>query len=262
MGCGMAGIVVMQERLFSAEVAAGTLLVILGVFLGLLGCAGEMTSSLPVGGGAAAGRAGERTKDQRAETAAGEGGSRAGAETVAQPEPGGAAKSGGAEGPGSGVSLPAPGESDGGELPEPAAAVELPEASPTKTVREISFDTIKFEMKKEEPFERRMIGPTIEGMAGQKVRVRGFMRPGFQQAGIRKFILLRDNQECCFGPGAALYDCIIVDMPEGESTEYKVRPITVEGTFGIRELKNPSAGLEPGAPSHLAIYHLHADRVW
>ena len=67
-------------------------------------------------------------------------------------------------------------------------------------------------------------------------------------------MLVRDNQECCFGQGAALYDCILVEMTPGNSAEYSIRPVAVEGTFDIRELKGPDG-------RHLAIYRMDAESV-
>jgi hypothetical protein len=54
---------------------------------------------------------------------------------------------------------------------------------------------------------------------------------------------------CCFGPGAALYDCILVEMDAGKSVSYTLKPVAVTGVFSIRELKDPDG-------KHLAIYHL------
>ena len=122
--------------------------------------------------------------------------------------------------------------------------------------RECTFDDIKFEMEKSDPFERSMITDNIAALVGIKIRIRGYILPSFQQSGLTKFVLVRDNMECCFGPGAALYDCIVVDMDAGRTTEFSIRPVAVEGTFSIRELKGPG----PNA-IHLAIYHLQAETV-
>jgi hypothetical protein len=65
---------------------------------------------------------------------------------------------------------------------------------------------------------------------------------------------VRDNQQCCFGQGAALYDCILVEMKPGKSAEYLIRPVAVEGTFSIDELLGPDG-------RHLAIYRLEAESV-
>src|SRR5688572_20674696 len=77
-------------------------------------------------------------------------------------------------------------------------------AAPAK-IRDLTFDDLKFEMKKEDPFVRSLLTPKIEQLSGAKIRIRGFILPTFQQKGITRFILVRDNMECCFGPGAALY---------------------------------------------------------
>lgn len=120
--------------------------------------------------------------------------------------------------------------------------------------REITFDTIKFEMVKGEPFFRSMLTPTINELDGHPVKLRGYILPSFQQTGITQFVLVRDNLECCFGPGAALFDCVIVDMRPGKSADYTVRPVTVEGTFKVQELLDPEG-------KHLAIYHLDGNAV-
>ena len=72
---------------------------------------------------------------------------------------------------------------------------------------------------------------------GHEIRIRGYILPSFQQAGLTQFVLVRDNMECCFGPGAALYDCIVVKMLPGRTANFSIRPVAVTGTFGIKELK-------------------------
>ncbi len=115
-----------------------------------------------------------------------------------------------------------------------------------------TFDDIRFEMKLEEPFRREMLTGPIEAMFGQRIRIRGFILPTAQKSGLREFVLVRDNQECCFGPGAALYDCIFVEMQSGKTAEYSIRPVAVEGTFGLQEIVGPDG-------RHLAIYHLNGE---
>jgi hypothetical protein len=127
-------------------------------------------------------------------------------------------------------------------------------AAERKSTREITFDTLKFDIEKGEPFKRSMLTPAIEKLEGQRVRIRGYMLPSFQQSGITQFVLVRDNMECCFGPGAALYDCIIVEMVNDQSCNFSVRPIAVEGVFAVREFKGPD-------DMHLAIFHLDGERV-
>ena len=72
--------------------------------------------------------------------------------------------------------------------------------------------------------------------------------------GIKQFVLVRDNQECCFGPGAALYDCVLVTMEPGKTTEYSYRGIAVEGELRLDELKGPDGRA-------LAIYQMKGEAV-
>lgn len=120
-------------------------------------------------------------------------------------------------------------------------------------VKELTFDDIKFDMKKGDPFERSLLTKKIEDLNGATIRIRGFMLPSYQQKGITQFVLVRDNMECCFGPGAALCDCIMVDL-KGTSTTFTVKPIAVEGVFKIEEFPDPDGNV-------LAIYHLDATKV-
>ena len=116
--------------------------------------------------------------------------------------------------------------------------------------KNITFDTIKFDIEKDGDFQRKMLTDKIEALNGKSVKIRGYILPTsvFKQTGIRQFVLVRDNMECCFGPGAAIYDCIIIEMAEKESTSFTTRPVAVEGKFTIREYK--------AAGRLLAIYHV------
>ncbi|MEX2141419.1 MAG: DUF3299 domain-containing protein [Pirellulales bacterium] len=138
--------------------------------------------------------------------------------------------------------------------PKQEATAAQSSAAGRKSTREISFDTLKFDIEKGQPFKRSMLTAGIEKLAGERVRIRGYMLPSFQQSGIKQFVLVRDNMECCFGPGAALYDCVIVEMVNDQSADFSVRPIAVEGTFSVREFKGPD-------DMHLAIFHLDGERV-
>jgi hypothetical protein len=139
------------------------------------------------------------------------------------------------------------------KFPAAAAASRLPSGMAGGTSN-ITFDTIKFEMEKTQPFKPEMLTPAIRALDGKRIRIKGYILPSFQQSGIKQFVLVRDNMQCCFGPGAALYDCIVVDMAPGKTTEFKVTPVTVDGTFSMSDLLDPDG-------KHLAIYHLTGESV-
>ena len=136
----------------------------------------------------------------------------------------------------------------------PAAMAQRANEKQTPKRQDITFDDIKFEMKKGSRFKREMLTKKIVQLNEKPIKIRGYMLPSFQQKGITQFVLVRDNMECCFGPGAALYDCILVEMVAGKSTSYTVRPVSVEGKFSISEFKDPDG-------NHLAIYRLDGLQV-
>lgn len=138
------------------------------------------------------------------------------------------------------------------ELPQEASST-TPEPAASGVV-EATFDDIKFPMEKTERFERSMLTPKVESLFGKQIRIRGYMYPTLRKKGLTQFVLVRDNMECCFGPGAALFDCILVTMAPGETAEYSIRPIAVEGTFRLEELLGPD-----GRP--LAIYQMVGQSV-
>ena len=120
--------------------------------------------------------------------------------------------------------------------------------------REITFDDIKLDMQKGDPFTRDLLPARVTALERHAVRIRGYILPSFQQTGLTQFVLVRDNQECCFGPGAALHDCVVVRMRPGRTANFSIRPVAVAGTFRVEELRGPDG-------KHLAIYALDGDAV-
>lgn len=121
-------------------------------------------------------------------------------------------------------------------------------------IREASFDDVKFPMEKTEQFHETMLTEKVRGMFNSRIRIRGYMYPTLRKRGLTQFVLVRDNLECCFGPGAALFDCVLVSMVPGQTAEYSVRPIAVEGTFRFDPLAGPD-----GRP--VAIYQMIGEQV-
>ena len=137
----------------------------------------------------------------------------------------------------------------------PVVAVKPPPvATGDGRVREITFDDLKLPLEKGEPFDRGILPPAVDALQGQRVRIRGYILPSFQQRGITQFVLVRDNMECCFGPGALLHDCVVVRMRPGKSADFSIRPVAVAGSFRLEELKGPDG-------KHLAIYGIDGDAV-
>lgn len=134
------------------------------------------------------------------------------------------------------------------------AEVKLPDPDASGYI-ETTFDDLKFEMTKTELFDRAMLTPKVNALMDKKIRVRGYIFPTLRKTGLNRIVLVRDNMECCFGPGAALFDCILVTMAPGKTAEYSIRPVAVEGTIRLEELQ----GGPDGRP--LAIYQMVGDKV-
>jgi hypothetical protein len=131
--------------------------------------------------------------------------------------------------------------------------VESKPPAPVPATKEITFDEVKLDMKKGDPYDSSLLTEKVKKLDGKPIRIRGYILPSFKQSGLKQFVLVRDNQECCFGPGALLHDCIVVEMMEPATAEFSVRPVSVEGVFSIRELKLDG--------KYLAIYHLDGKEV-
>ena len=140
------------------------------------------------------------------------------------------------------------------ERPEPSPKSAAPRSLDPNETLDLTFDDIKFEMEKGTKFERSMLTKDIEDLNKRKVRIKGFIKPSYSISGITRFVFVRDNQECCFGPGAALYDCVMVILKKGEETDYTVRPVTVEGEFRIKEYIGPDKNI-------WAIYYMRNGKV-
>ena len=150
-------------------------------------------------------------------------------------------------------------QADAVKTPDIAKKPTAEDRSSRSTARakgDLTFDDIKFDMEKGADFERSMLPKEIEDLSKKTIRIRGWILPAsvFKQSGIEEFVLVRDNQECCFGPGAALYDCIMIKMEKGKTANYTTRPVAVKGKFEVEELKFPDG-------KHYAIYTMTATEV-
>ncbi|MBL9091026.1 MAG: hypothetical protein JNL96_07360 [Planctomycetaceae bacterium] len=141
-----------------------------------------------------------------------------------------------------------------GSAPPPRTRV-LEAPSTSGGVLGITFDNLMFPMEKDDPFSESLLTDAVRALFNKRVKIRGFIHPSCPfETGVKNFILVRDDQGCCFGPGALLYDCIIVDMVPGKTTKFSTRPVAVEGILTFREYKDRNG-------RHEAIFHLDAESV-
>ena len=152
-----------------------------------------------------------------------------------------------------------------GETVDPRPRVEVRKSSNSSRAKgDINFDDLSFKIEKDAKFKPALLTDEIKKLDGVKVKLRGYILPStlFKETDIDQFVLVRDNQECCFGPGAALFDCVIVEMVPGKTTDFVTRPVTVEGKFKIdtEKYKYPN-GVGPRGASHFAIFKIDGVNV-
>jgi hypothetical protein len=89
---------------------------------------------------------------------------------------------------------------------------------------------------------------------GQRVFIKGYMRPGAQSLFLDSFLLVRDNGQCCFGDLSQVkyYDQIQVSLVQPLLASYSTRVFRLGGTLHV----DPTAAF-PG--SNRPVFSLVAD---
>jgi hypothetical protein len=130
-------------------------------------------------------------------------------------------------------------------LPKPGGKIELlvPEKEFKKEGAEgalrVSFDDLdllKILNMEPVPLDATKHFPEwLSSLDGKTIHLRGWMYPTLEQTGLPGFLFVRDNQICCFGRMAKVYDKVLVSLREGETTDYiQGRPFDVIGKFSIQ----------------------------
>jgi hypothetical protein len=89
------------------------------------------------------------------------------------------------------------------------------------------------ELQPDESSPGQVIPPDVKKWDGKRVFLKGYAYPGAQQQGIKKFVLCRDNGDCCFGGQPKLTDMVLVELKEPLALTYSRRVQRVAGTFHV-----------------------------
>ena len=123
------------------------------------------------------------------------------------------------------------------------------------------YERISFgEMKPDELQERANVAvpPEIAALEGKKIFIKGYIRPDSIKVprGIKEFLLVRDNNQCCFGDMSTVqfYDQVQVRMKGDLTVDYTPGLYRMGGTLSIEE-RNAA----PGSPG--TVYTLEADHA-
>ncbi len=113
--------------------------------------------------------------------------------------------------------------------------VSLARAEEDDGPTDVNFDDIKLNLETGDKFRTALLTKKAKDLDGKAISIRGYMSPSFKADGITEFVLMR-NTQCKFGVDAA-HHFLRVRVAEGKSTSYTIRPITVVGSFKIKQFK-------------------------
>lgn len=94
---------------------------------------------------------------------------------------------------------------------------------------------------------------------GEKVFLKGYVRPGLKEKRLKKFILVGDFGSCCFGGDPKITDVVAVTIEnEDEYVNYGYRLRRIGGEFKLHK-KRPKVVQEKDLP--YVIYEIKADHI-
>jgi hypothetical protein len=100
------------------------------------------------------------------------------------------------------------------------------------------------------------VPPSAVELEGKRIFIKGFVYPGREKDGIRQFLLVRDQGDCCFGGNPKITDRIQVTLADPLRLRFQSRLHKVAGTFHVAPQNVTVEGAKGGV-----LYHLDADYV-
>lgn len=123
------------------------------------------------------------------------------------------------------------------------------------------YERISFDRMKPSEVEQRggvLVPPDIAALDGKRVFIKGYIRPDSvtMTRGIDRLLLVRDNNQCCFGDLSKIkfHDQVDVDMVGSQRVDFS-RGILRMG--GVLKIHPENLAYGPGYP----VYSLKADYV-
>lgn len=103
-----------------------------------------------------------------------------------------------------------------------------------------------------------LVPPDVAALDGRKVFIKGYFRPDSAKytANVKRFLLVRDNNQCCFGDLSAVnfFDQVAVTMAGARTVDYSTKVFRMGGKLHIRP-ENATNG------AGLPVYTLEADHA-
>jgi hypothetical protein len=109
-------------------------------------------------------------------------------------------------------------------------------------------------LKHPDEAKKNAISPAAQALDGKEVFLKGYMFPTQHQTGIVKFVLCRDNGDCCFGNEPPRSDMVLVELKKPLQATFSTGIRKVAGTFRIE-------GNHLGEENLDVLYRLEADYI-
>jgi len=110
------------------------------------------------------------------------------------------------------------------------------------------------ELQPDEMQPGQLVPPSALALEGKKIFIKGYVYPGREKEGIRKFLLVRDRGQCCFGGNPKITDRILVTLEDPLRLAYEPRLHNLGGTFHVEARDSALDSAKGGV-----FYHLKAD---
>lgn len=88
------------------------------------------------------------------------------------------------------------------------------------------------------------VNPDVLKIDKQKVFLKGYMYPTRQDKDLQTFVLVKDNQQCCFGGQPDVKDMILVEMQGKKRADFYAGLVSVAGEF-VAEAPSQAGELRP-----------------
>ena len=100
----------------------------------------------------------------------------------------------------------------------------------------------------------QQVPPSALALEGKRIFIKGYVYPGREKDGIRKFLLVRDQGQCCFGGNPKETDRILVTLEDPLRLTFASRIHKLGGTFHVEAHDSAIDNAIGGV-----FYHLKAD---
>ncbi len=105
------------------------------------------------------------------------------------------------------------------------------------------YERVAFSALKARSDGRDVPPPEVLDLDGKRIFIKGYIYPGAQKHGIKRFVLVPDLGTCCFGGQPKLTHMVEVTLEGALSIDYSMRKRRVAGTLRVDPRLKPVDGM-------------------